>query len=277
LESTAKRDLDAPVERAHRLSDGQFVETIWRAAKREGVAWIRIEPSFEDEMRWWRLRGLSVRKAPHDTQPREILAVSIQDDESSLLARMKSKTRYNIRLAEKKGVRVFASRQSRDVETFCDLIEVTAARDGIVPHSRAYYRDMFAALPEDMLTLCFAEYRGKVVAANSVVTFGTHATYLHGASSNAHRDVMAPYLLQWRQMQDAKQNGCRVYDFGGISTGDDAKLAWSGITRFKQGFAPESAPVRFPGSFDVLVSESRYAWYTLLQQARRGIKSVIRR
>lgn len=260
-----------------------FFSGILDRARQEKIGWIRVDPSDNDVLETIRENvGVPIRKAPHDMQPKEILIMPIDGDERGILAQMKSKTRYNIRLAEKKSVRVSASRKREHIEAFCDLVEVTAKRDGIVSHPRGYYLKMLETIPEEVLRLYVAEYEGEIVAANLVVFFGEYATYLHGASGNAHREVMAPYLLQWRQMQDAHTQGCRYYDFGGVKSiisqqstvnkEQPTKNSWAGITRFKQGFAPEQEPTRFPGSFDLVVDGRRYMIYTLLQRIKRWLR-----
>ncbi|MDD5083833.1 MAG: peptidoglycan bridge formation glycyltransferase FemA/FemB family protein [Candidatus Moranbacteria bacterium] len=247
----------------------RFLEDISRKARQERIGWIRIEPADEAMMRVWaEVSDVGVRKTAHDVQPKEILVMPIDGDEKGILADMKPKTRYNIRLAQKKGVRVFVSREQQHIDAFCDLVEITAKRDGIVPHPRSHYQKMLQMIPDDTLKLYLAEYEGKIVAANLVVFFGTYATYLHGASGNEYREVMAPSLLQWHQIQDAKKHGCLRYDFGGVKT-KGTENDWSGITRFKQGFTPRQETTHFLGSYDVLIAKNQYRLYRILQGLKR--------
>lgn len=146
------------------------------------------------------------------------------------------------------------------IDEFIRLIKITAERDGITPHPDNYYRKMFEAIPGDILKLYVAEYEGNVIAANLIIFFGKTATYLHGASDNGHRNLMAPYLLQWQGIQDAKAAGCMRYDFGGINT-----KTGEGITKFKTGFAPNTKSVEFPGSYDMIINPVRYWMYRIMQ------------
>lgn len=249
-----------------------FAEMAARAEK-ENIGWLRIEPADESALQSLeKVFGHKAMKAPHDMQPKEVLIMSIDEDEQEILSRMKPKTRYNIRLAEKKGVKTFVSRERKYVDAFCDLVEVTAKRDNITPHPRAYYQKMLQFIPENMLKLYVAEYEGKIVAANLVVFFGKYSTYLHGASGNEYREVMAPYLLQWRQIQDARADGCERYDFGGVKI-EEAGSDWAGITRFKQGFSPKQAAIRFSGTYDVPVRKIRYRMYLALQILKKIYKN----
>jgi lipid II:glycine glycyltransferase (peptidoglycan interpeptide bridge formation enzyme) len=128
---------------------------------------------------------------------------------------------------------------------------------------------MFETIPSEILKLYAAEYEGKIVAANLVLFFGKMATYMHGASDNVHRDVMAPYLLQWRQVQDAKKAGCEKYDFGGVKLMDTTGKSWAGVTKFKTGFAPDIEPIQFPGCYDIILKPGRYSLYRVLQKIKR--------
>ena len=203
-------------------------------------------------------------------QPREILVLDISKSEEEILAGMKQKTRYNIKLAEKRGVHVTYNMKhvtQENIDKFLQLVKITSKRDKITSHPDAYYRQMFETIPSEILKLYIAEYEGKIIAANLVLFFGKTATYMHGASDNEHRNLMAPYLLQWRQIQDAKAAGCTRYDFGGVKTGD-ADKSWAGITKFKTGFSPATNAVEFPGSYDIVIDPVRYGLYRLIQKAK---------
>lgn len=241
-------------------------------AKKRGVGWIRIEPESEATIRM--ISGVTqipIRRAPHDMQPRETLVLSISSTEEEIIGRMKSKTRYNIRLAERKGVRTFMTHEPKYREAFIDLVRVTAERDGITVHSREYYETMFATLPESIWELFVAECDGKILAANLIIFWGETATYLHGASSNEYREYMAPYLLQWSAIREAKRRGCTRYDLGGVRIGNVKGNSWAGITRFKQGLAPDTEPVRFTGSYDIVLAPVRYGLYTFLTNIKKYI------
>jgi len=245
----------------------QFLNDLISKAEKHNAGWIRIEPNSEEELDLIRknLSGrLKIKKSSVDMQPREILMLDISGGEEEILAEMKQKTRYNIRLAEKKGVKIFVSRDQEYIDDFIRLVGITAERDKITPHPGGYYRKMFENIPGDILKLYVAEYGGKIIAANIVLFFGGTATYMHGASANAHREVMAPYLLQWHQIQDAKKAGCERYDFGGVD-----KNKWPGITKFKTGFVPNVDPVKFLGSYDIILKPGKYNLYRALQKIKR--------
>jgi lipid II:glycine glycyltransferase (peptidoglycan interpeptide bridge formation enzyme) len=172
------------------------------------------------------------RKPPADVQPPDTVVVALSADET-LLERMHKKTRYNIRLAEKKGVTVEKA-GAEALAAWYALYRETAERDRISIHSETYYRDLFTHAPD--LSLWLARYEGVLLAGNVVLVHGKTATYLYGASSNEHRNLMAPYALQWAAMTDARDRGATEYDLFGIPPTDDPAHPMHGLYRFKNGF-----------------------------------------
>jgi peptidoglycan pentaglycine glycine transferase (the first glycine) len=238
-------------------------------AKKENAGWIRIDADNMQNLELFKERiSAKIVKAPHDMQPKEVFVINISKDAEILLNEMKPKTRYNINLAKKKGVDIkIQNLENKYVEDFLRLTKEMAARQGITAHPGEYYRKMIESLPEEMLKIYVAEFEGKVLAANLVLFYGTTATYLHGASSNDNRNVMAPFLLQWQAILDAKEKGCMKYDFGGVKTNSNDG-SWAGITQFKLGFSPNTVPVEFPGSYDIVINPRKYAVYRGLQRAK---------
>jgi lipid II:glycine glycyltransferase (peptidoglycan interpeptide bridge formation enzyme) len=234
-------------------------------AREYGAGWVRIDVGTQDVTRVLAECGTRVLRAPHDMQPRYNLIIDITKSEDDLLKNMKSKTRYNIRLAQKKGVTVFASKERKYVDAFCALVEQTAVRKEVSFHEKAHYEKIINILSDDHVQLYIAEYNGNVIATNLVSFYGGVATYLHGATADHDRDVMAPFFLQWQAILDAKARGCEWYDLGGVfpHTEDKGK---QGITRFKQGFAPQETFFATHGSYDIVLSPLRYYSYRLAQK-----------
>ena len=246
------------------------IEKMIYLAKEKNAGWIRFDANSSRILELVR-SNWRILKAPHDMQPKEIFAIDITKLEEQLLSEMKSKTRYNIRLAEKKNIQILSiDKKSDDKEKYLDgflrLVRITSERQGITPHPDNYYRQMFETLPN--LKLYVAEHAEKVIVANLVLTFGTTATYLHGASDDKYKNLMAPYLLQWKQIQDAKAAGCVKYDFGGVKSTADKNNDWAGITRFKTGFSPSTKPIEFPGSYDIILNPVKYKTYRIIQNIK---------
>ncbi len=222
--------------------------------KKTGEVFFRFEPIFN-----FNLENISGVK---DFQPSRTLLLDLEKSEDELLADMHQKTRYNIRLAEKKGVIVKKiNNNKKAIDVFWKLIEKTSQRDGFTPHSKKYYAQM---LELENFNLWTAEYQNNILVANIVVNFGDTITYLHGASSNKDRNVMAPHLLQWEQIKWAKERGFKIYDFWGIAKEDSQNDKWLGFTRFKKGFGGQEK--RLPGTFDLVYNQKIYRVYNFFKK-----------
>jgi lipid II:glycine glycyltransferase (peptidoglycan interpeptide bridge formation enzyme) len=208
------------------------------------------------------------RPSPHPVQPRRTILVDISGEEQAVLARMKQKCRYNIGLAQKKGVTV---RPSGDLRTFNSLMRETGRRDAFGVHAPEYYEKAYALFqPKGMCELLLAEYRGEPLAGLMVFALGRRAWYFYGASSDRERNRMPAYLLQWEAMRWARAKGCVEYDLWGVPDEDEAALEanfearrdglW-GVYRFKRGFGGRLA--RSVGAWDRVYNSAIYWLYRL--------------
>jgi len=198
------------------------------------------------------------------TRPHQVEYTLLLDclrSEEELLKAMHPKTRYNIRLSEKRRVRLVRiqagdTNSDRSMETFIDLLRLTAERDMFHIHTAEHYRALFNIIPSYLYCAFLEE---EMIAAILVVHFGDTVTYLHGASSDHHRNLMAPYLLQWEAIKDTKKMGKCYYDFWGVAPSDDPRHPWSGITRFKKGFG--GSVYQYPGTFEIPLNTFLYQCY----------------
>ncbi len=240
-----------------------------------GLTLLRTDFAHEAEASDLTAQGL--RRAPGDVQPASTVVVDLHRGPDDLLSGMKSKTRYNIRLAEKRGVTV------REVDgTFLprwyELYRETAERDRIVLHSREYYQRLFdlaQEAPEVRLRLLIAEHEGDLLAGIVVSQVGTFATYLYGASSNVKRNLMASYAVQWEAMRRVREDGCRTYDLFGIPPTDDPAHPMAGLYRFKTGFG--GRVVHRAGCWDARVQPLRAALFCAAERARTFYFKRVRR
>jgi lipid II:glycine glycyltransferase (peptidoglycan interpeptide bridge formation enzyme) len=206
-----------------------------------------------------------------DVQPPDSVVLAIQKSDDEILAGMKTKWRYNIRLSAKKGV-VVASEGAASLGEFYTLYETTSARDHIAIHPRNYYERLFAlqagnaAEPKPDIRLWIARYEGQALAAIITVYYGGEATYLYGASSDAHRNLMPAYALQWAAIRAAREAGCSTYDFYGIPPVDDPAHAMSGLYRFKTGFGGEIR--HYAGAWDYVLLPATYTVFRFAERAR---------
>jgi lipid II:glycine glycyltransferase (peptidoglycan interpeptide bridge formation enzyme) len=219
-----------------------FLNEAKKLAKKENAIFLRIEPPFQKDSENSKnyielLKKLKFRKAHASYQPQHTLIIDLSKSKEEILAQMKQKGRYNIRLAKKKGVKIKTGSQS-DIDVFFKLLNETTMRDKFKGHDKNFYKKMLEILgAKNMAKLYLAEYEGIVIAAIIVTFYKDTATYYYGASSNKYRNVMAPYLLQWQAICEAKNKGMRYYDFLGIAPLDSLKNhPWRGVTEFKRKF-----------------------------------------
>ncbi|MFW0838124.1 MAG: lipid II:glycine glycyltransferase FemX [Candidatus Komeilibacteria bacterium] len=235
------------------------------ATKRENEIFVRLEPDKNCDRQAILSLPLQTVRAQ---QPEHSWLLDLQIEEKDLLKNMHHKTRYNIKLAERKGVHIRHSNRPVDLNHFLYLAKITAARAGFSIWPDHYYEQMLKSLKSSqMVSLWLAEYKKIPLVANLVINFGDTVTYLHGASANKHKEIMAPHLLQWQQIKWAREQGYQYYDFWGVAPTGTAKAeAWQGITRFKQGFG--GRPIKYPGSYDFIYSAGWYKLYNFIKKLR---------
>lgn len=202
-------------------------------------------------------------------QFRNTVEIDLSPSEEDLLMRMHPKTRYNIRLAERKGVTVSEAGQS-DWQAIYHLYAETAARDGFIIRPWEYYQRVWSILTGSRMATCLkAEIEGGLAGAIWVVSFGKKAHYLYGMSSSLHRDFMPNHLLQWQGMLLAKSQGREIYDMWGAPNEFTGGDSLTGVFRFKQGFGGEV--VRTLGAWDYPTNPFYYRLYTTVLPKILGI------
>ncbi len=211
-----------------------------------------------------------LRRSFAEVQPASTVVLDLRPEAAAVLAAMKPKTRYNIKLAERRGVRVFEDEGGR-LEDWYGLYRETSRRDRITVHSPAYYRTLFdlarvygAGAPS--LRLLLAEVKGELVAGIIVAMHRGRATYLYGASSDRHRSAMPNYALQWRAIELARGNGCESYDFFGIPPSEDPGHPMAGLYQFKTGFGGRI--LNRYGCYDVVLRRLVYGAYSGAERLR---------
>jgi lipid II:glycine glycyltransferase (peptidoglycan interpeptide bridge formation enzyme) len=222
------------------------------------------------------LAASGFKRAAADIQPRDTVIVNLDLDYEQILASMKPKWRYNVSLAGKKGVLVNTG-GGKEMETFYSLLKETAQRDGIAIHNFDYYKTLFEICGQRNkngegaeLRLYTATHEGDTLAAIVVLFRARYATYLYGASSNEKRNLMAPYALQWKAMQDAKEAGCQYYDLFGIPPNEDPNHPMAGLYRFKTGFGGKI--IHRPGSWDFPYKRAVYDLFNFAEAARKKLR-----
>ena len=189
-------------------------------------------------------------------QPRYVFRLNVEGKtEEELLANLHQKWRYNIRLAERKGVTVRICGKEM-VPAFSDLMLTTGVRDGFVTRKPEYFAAMLDNLGEHARLYMAFDPNDTPIAGTLAIHYGDKVWYLYGASSNEHRNLMPNYLLQWRMIQWAVETNCRIYDFRGVSGDVSEDNPLYGLFRFKQGFGGDFT--EFVGEMDLVLSPVIY-------------------
>jgi lipid II:glycine glycyltransferase (peptidoglycan interpeptide bridge formation enzyme) len=284
-------------------SERAFWARVHRAAKKRGAIFLKVEPDLE--------LGEGVTKADADRkmqalgfrpsgrlQPARTIVLDIDKSEDDLLKAMKPKTRYNLRLAGRRGVVVRRAETLDDLRAFYKLLEVTGERDEFGIHTFPYYEHMwkvFGPGGDKSALVLLAEHPDEreraegPVAGLMTLKFGREAIYMYGASANRGREHMPNYLLQWEAIRWAREQGCSVYDFWGIpdaptEDGDDsggtgeresdsvsplnARSGLRGVYWFKKGFGGRE--IEYPGAYDYVYNRVGYALWMRWRGANLG-------
>jgi lipid II:glycine glycyltransferase (peptidoglycan interpeptide bridge formation enzyme) len=239
-------------------------------ARRRGAFMLKIEPSVPDgDVRWLTvLKKQGFRTNPYATHIRNEWVLDIRPDEKDILAGMKEKWRYNVRLAGRKGVTVRRGEGKADLDTFYNIYQETSERDQFFIHNRDHYDDVMHLYSEgDRAALFLAEYEGKAIAGIIVLRLGRWSWYMYGASSNEYRNLMPNHLLQWNGMQWAKSHDCWYYNFRGIPDVLEERQELWGVYVFKRGFGGYA--MRALETHDLVYQPLIYGIYMRLLEMKR--------
>jgi lipid II:glycine glycyltransferase (peptidoglycan interpeptide bridge formation enzyme) len=249
-----------------------LIPNLDRICREHRAIFLKIEPdSNADPVLAESLRKHGFSPSPQTVQPLQTLIVDLRGSEEEILGRMRQKTRYNIRLAGRKGIEI---QTWDDLEAFNKLMMETGARDEFGIHTKAYYQKAYDLFRQaDSCEILVAKFEEQPLAAIFVFAAGKRAWYFYGASSNAERNRMPTYLLQWEAMRWAIQRGCWEYDLWGVPPEEEAELEreftsrsdglW-GVYRFKRGFG--GAIQRTIGAWDRPYHKSLYSLYRLISR-----------
>ena len=222
------------------------LKNIINEAQTMNPVFLRIEPGAKNQKDALTasLANIGFKKINQESQPSKTLILNLEKPEKEILSAMHHKTRYNIGIAEKNGVKIEIKKSlnKEEFEIFWKLINKTAKRDKFTIFSKKYYEKLLnifsSSAPEFMpndaplIKIFLAKLQDEIIAAAIVMFYGDTAVYLHGASDYDFRKMMAPHLLQWNIISNAKKSGFLYYDFWGIN-----ENKWPGVTRFKKGFS----------------------------------------
>jgi len=213
------------------------------------------------------------KHSPDQIQFRNTVLIDLNPTEEGMLAGMKQKARYNVRLAERKGVSLRVG-TLEDLGMLNRMYAETSVRDGFVIRDEGYYKTTWTLFMKSGEPTCeplIAEVDGEPVAAIFLFYFAGRAYYVYGMSRDVHREKMPNYLLQWEAMKRAKAKGCTIYDLWGAPEVFDASDSLWGVYRFKEGLG--GRVVRTLGAYDFAPSP---VWYMMYSEIIPRVLNVMR-
>ena len=249
-------------------------------AKKYNAFVLRIEPDIlkkDDKFREIAEKvGFKIKDDSKDfkdeIQPRFVFRLNIKNKtEDEIFQNFHSKTRYNIRLAIKKGV-VIREGSKDDLKDFYKIMIETGQRDDFIIRSLEYFEKMYDCLAPEHMKLLMAYHENKPIAGIIPIMYGNKVWYLYGASSNSYRNLMPNYLLQWTMIKEAIQRGADIYDFRGVSGVVDENHPQYGLYRFKKGFGAEFT--EFIGEVYIPYKKLTYKMYKLAEKMFRSLRTI---
>ncbi|MBL0059192.1 MAG: peptidoglycan bridge formation glycyltransferase FemA/FemB family protein [Elusimicrobia bacterium] len=259
----------------------ELFRRVEKLARERKAVFLKIDPDVSKTMDWISgpLLQNGFRRAPETggfsgVQPRLVFRLDISKSEEDLLKGMDQKTRYNIRLAEKKGVTIRPVASREEIETFYRILVDTARRDGFLIRPAGYFLDIQKRLgAQGKAQFFLAEREGKPISGALALTHGKTTWYAYGASANTDRQYMPNHLMQWTMIRWAKSNACTLYDFRAVPSNPKPEDPLYGLYRFKKGFGAELT--EFVGEYDrVYVPWLYFLWvhgWPIFKKIRRAI------
>ena len=259
----------------------QVLEFLYDYGRKNNVVFIKIEPYEEKskvksqkskvlEIRNWKL---DISQSPHPLFPSWTQILDLTKSEDQLLKNMHHKTRYNIRLAKKKGVVVKEMSNNEGFNIFAKLYFETCRRQKYFGHNQQYHKIVWKNLKNKISHILIAYYRDIPLAAYQLFYFKDVLYYVYGGTSDQHKNLMASNLLMWEAILLGKKIGAKRLDmWGSLSPDYNPNDPWAGFTRFKQGYGGKF--VEFVGSYDLVINPSLYQVYNITYKLRNFFLSL---
>jgi len=266
------------------LPNADMISDLKKIGREENCIFIQLEPNIEKSQ----LPNYPITQLPnyrpsfHPLFTKYTLILDLNKSEEDLLKTMHPKTRYNIRVALKHGVKIIQDNSDEAFEDYLKLTEETTKRQDFYAHTERYHRLMWETLRSaqgkldtDKLTahLFLAKYKEQTLAAWILFVYKDTLYYPYGASSNLHREVMASNLLMWEAIKFGRSLELKKFDmWGALSDNPNKNDPWYGFHRFKEGYGPKH--IEFVGSFDLVINPFLYKIYKIVDKIRWAILKI---
>lgn len=249
-----------------------FLENIKENIKKSGTLFLRLEIlDKKNEEIIQKLKEKNFNKAFEELQPEWRQIIDITKSEDEILAQMKPKGRYNIKVAQKHGVEVTIcpiDRLNDGIEIFYDLYQQTAQYQKISLRDKKYFLAMMKVLyPKGEAAIFIARFQNTPLAALLVTFYDQIASYLYGGTSRLHKEVMAPYAAHWQAILEAKKRGCEKYDLLAVAPPESPSHKYANLTFFKEQFGGEKTNIT--GNWDLVYKPTYYKMFKFVEGLRR--------
>lgn len=246
------------------MVNAKMTEALFDLGQRKNAAFIKLEPNVilgeKNSDTSLEMRKIDKRLVPAKKSlfTKYNFLLDLTQPQEKIMASMHPKTRYNIGIAQKKGVEVYESTKDSDFEIYLKLYFDTTARQKYFGHTPAYHNLLWKTLmPSGMAKLLIAKYQGKPLVAWMLFNFGDTLYYPYGGSSTEHKDVMASNLVAFEAITLGKKLGLKTFDmWGALGPDADNSDPWYGFHRFKAGYGPKL--VEYLGTFDLVITPTLY-------------------
>lgn len=255
--------------------DEDQMAALLQLAKKYKVISIKMEPNVKKPLEQSSADNPSVKfLSKYQTEEgrplftRYTFELDLTQSEEELLTLQSSKTRYNLKLAQKKGVQIIEDSTKQGLEEYLQILAETTTRQGFYAHTPDYFRQLFDTFKsDDMMRIFKAVYEGQTLVVWIVFVFNGILYYPYGASSTKHREVMASNLMMWEVIRFGQSQGCHSFDmWGSLGPEPDPNNPWYGFHRFKKGYGGEL--IEFIGTYDLVHDYPIYKIYTLAEEWR---------
>ncbi len=267
------------------LPDDDLLEALIDVGRRRNALYIKLDPNVQTKDGQEVFQELSKKfdlRLGRTVFTPNTFFIDLTKSEDELLASMKSKSRYNIRLAKRHGVTVHEDNSTKAIETYLRLTRETATRQGFYAHDEEYHRLLWEILHTSMeragqdpiARLLVAKYTKEILVTWMVFVFHKTLYYPYGASSSKHQNLMASNLMMWEAMRFGKTLGCQLFDlWGSLGSNPDPKNPWYGFHRFKEGFGGEL--IHFVGTYDLVIQPQLYPLFRFAEDARWKVLRIL--
>jgi lipid II:glycine glycyltransferase (peptidoglycan interpeptide bridge formation enzyme) len=257
------------------MPTADIISNLKKIGKQEKCIFIQIEPNIiTSENFKSKIKNLGLKPANRPLFTKYTFLLDLDKSEEELLKLMHSKTRYNIKVAIKHGVKIIQDDSDEAFEEYLKLTYETTKRQGFYAHTKKYHRLMWQTLKSKKIDtkklsahLFLAKYNKQTLAAWILFVYGDTLYYPYGSSSSLHRETMASNLMMWEAIKFGKSLGLKKFDmWGALGKNPDKNDPWYGFHRFKEGYGPEH--IEFVGSFDLILRPMLYGIFIIVDKIR---------